>query len=214
MKKLKTFMKNGKNLGSNHLGLSLLEVLIATSLFFIFFTAFVSSQADNLLDSQHMSEELFLHNLAENTINDILISPPPLKESGLSKPETKKFEQDGLDDYEYDLEFKPFDIPDGVMKQFSAGLGGGSGEDEGGDSGEDEQAQNPQTQALKLLMKEFQKNLKKALWQVRVTIRNKETGQEYYLASFLRNPQYQIKFQFPSIPAGFAAPGSGPSNGP
>ncbi len=210
MKKLKTFLKNGKNLENKNLGLSLLEVLIATSLFFIFFTAFVSSQADNLLDSQHMTQELFLHNLAENTINDILISPPPLKENGLSKPETKSFEQAGLDDYEYDLEFKPFDIPDGVMKQFSAGLGGG-GEDEGGNDGEENQ--NPQTQALKLLMKEFQKNLKKALWQVRVTIRNKESGQEYYLTSFLRNPQYQIKFQFPSIPAGFSSSGSGGGNG-
>lgn len=212
MKKQKKFTINGKNLASNQ-GLSLLEVLIATSLFFIFFTAFVSSQADNLLDSQHMSEELFLHNLAENTINDILISPPPLKASGLSKPETKKFEQDGLDDYEYDLEFKPFDIPDGVMKQFSAGLGGGSGEDEGTDGGDEEQGQNPQTQALKLLMKEFQENLKKALWQVRVTIRNKESGQEYYLTSFLRNPQYQIKFKFPSIPAGFSSSSGGAQNG-
>jgi len=199
-------MKNGRNLEINDSGLSLLEVLIATSLFFIFFTAFVSSQADNLLDSQNMAEELVLHNLAENTINDILISPPPLKENGLSKPETKKFEQDGFDDYEYDLEFKPFDIPDGIMKQFSAGLSGSSGEDEGGDDGE-EQAENPQTQALKLLMKEFQDNLKKALWQVRVTVRNKESGQEYFLASFLRNPQYQIKFKFPAIPSGAPATG-------
>ncbi len=191
MKKQKRSMRTGTKKEINQKGLSLLEVLIATSLFFIFFTVFLSSQSDNILDSQKMDEELILHNLAENTINDILFSPPPLKESLLSKLEFKKFEQEAYKDYRFALEFLPLEIPESLMNSFT----GGGEEDEG------EEGQNKQTQAMKLLLKEFQKNIKKALWQVRVTVRNEQTGQEYFLSSFLRNSQYKIQFNLPSVPS-------------
>ena len=67
-------MKNGKKeikLSSNK-GFSLFEVLIALGIFASFITAFVSTQGRNLLDSQQMSEEIILKNLAETKINEMI----------------------------------------------------------------------------------------------------------------------------------------------
>ncbi len=199
MPKQKRSMRNGLEIEINQKGLSLLEVLIASSLFFIFFTTFLSSQTDNILDSIAMEEELKLHNLAENTINDLLFSPPPLKETLLETLDFQKFEEEENANYVYAVELLPFEIPDSLMDRFTGG-----GEEEA-------QEPSPETQATKLLLKEFQKNLAKGLWQVRVTVKNVETNQEYFLASFLRNPKYKIKFNVPNFSGAAPAQGGGAS---
>ena len=64
----------------NHLmsqkGFTLLEIMIAMTVFSMFVTAFVVSQGNNLADSSNMRSEYQLKNLLEKEINEIIVNPP------------------------------------------------------------------------------------------------------------------------------------------
>ena len=62
-------------------GFSLLEVMIAMTVFSVFVAVYVTSQGYNISDSTLMREELMLQTLCENKINEIIISPPELRDS-------------------------------------------------------------------------------------------------------------------------------------
>ncbi len=168
----------------NQKGLTLFEIMIAFILFSVFYVVFIGSQRDNQQDSVLMEEELRLHSLAENVINDILFSPPPLNPALTLKVETNRFEDSELSDFEYSIEYKQFELPN-----FFKIL-------QGQQEGEEDEGQNPQMQYLNVLFEQIKENIKEALWQVRVTVKNKITGSTFTLSSWLRNPNYEIQVNF------------------
>ena len=143
-----------------------------------------------------MGEELKLHNLCQNVINDLLFAPPAFSESLTLKVEKNSFEDSDLADYSYTIEYKLIELPNffALLKDPESEEGG----------------QNQQNQYLELLFKQIQENIKKALWQVRVGVINKVSGQEYYLSTWVRNPEYEIQTNI-NLPGGSSSSSSGSS---
>ena len=57
-------------------GFTLLEIMIAMTVFSLFVTAYVVSQGNNLADSSNMRYEYEMKNILEQEINQIIINPP------------------------------------------------------------------------------------------------------------------------------------------
>ena len=62
-------------------GFTLMEVMIAISIFAVFATVFVTGQGYNLLDSSKLKDEMLMKDLCENKINEIITNPPELRDS-------------------------------------------------------------------------------------------------------------------------------------
>jgi hypothetical protein len=166
---------------------------VAFVLFSIFYVVFIASQGDNILDSQYVAEELKLHNLCENILNDILVAPPVLNDSLTNTPQVKKFEDSELADYDYMIEYKRFEIPN--IFQIN-------NEEESEE--EQEEQNNSNNQYLGLIFEQIKNNIKEAIWQIQVTVKNKQNNTIFTLSSWLRNPDARIQTQF--------APGGGAAN--
>lgn len=176
-------------------GFSLIEVLIAVTLFAFFVTAFLTAQGFNVSDSQLSEEQLMLQQLAERKINELYLDPPKfenLSVGGLK--ETKKFEEKDLANFEYTLEIKKLTIPD--FSQLFGQKGGVS--EEGQDAYEGDylnQGNGTKRNANleKMVFEELRKNIEKIVWQARVTVTNKETQYTYSLATWLTNYNERIQ---------------------
>lgn len=199
------FLTNGAAINKirkilNEKGLTLFEILVAFVLFSVFYVVFIGSQRDSQSDSTYMAEELILHNLCENVINDILFSPPPLNLALTLVAETSRFEDSNLSDFEYTVEYKQFELPN-FFEIFQDQQGS-----------EEEGAKNPQMQYLNILFKQIKENIKEALWQVRVTVTNKITGGKFSLSSWIRNPNFEIEANFGGVGGSGGGSSSGGSN--
>lgn len=170
-------------------GFSLIEVLIAITLFAFFITAFLTAQGFNVSDSQLSEEQLMLQQLCEKKINELHLDPPKfqnLTSSGLK--ETKAFEEKDLSNFEYTLEIKKLTIPD-----FAQLFGQKDGvSEEGKESYEgdylDDANKNQRNSGVeKMVFEELKKNIEKIVWQARVTVTNKETKYSYSLSTWLTN---------------------------
>jgi prepilin-type N-terminal cleavage/methylation domain-containing protein len=170
-------------------GFSLIEVLIAITLFAFFITAFLTSQGYNVSDSQLSEEQLNLQQLCERKINEIYLDPPKFQNitpSGLK--ETKTFEENDLSGFEWTLEIKKLTIPD--FAQLFGQKGGTT--EEAADSYEgnylDEGNANQRNSSMeKLVFEELKKNIEKIVWQARVTVTDKETKMSYSLSTWITN---------------------------
>ncbi len=156
-------MMGSKGLGQK--GFTLIEIMIAMTIFAVFISVFMTSQGSNLADSTLLREEIFLRQLAEERINEIVANPPDLKDSLTLSKETKTFEK--YPAYEFDVEWKKFKLPDLSKLQ---------GKEEG-DEDNDQMAEASGIE--KTLFNKVKENMEKLLWQVEVTVRNKET--RYFL---------------------------------
>ena len=175
-------------------GFSLIEVLIAITLFAFFVTAFLTAQGYNVSDSQLSEQQLVLQQLCERKINELYLDPPKFQNISTELKETKKFDESELEEFEYTLEIKKLTVPD--FAQLFGQKGGVS--EEGQDSYEgnylDEGNSNSRNSAMeKLVFEELKKNIEKMVWQARVTVTNKETKYSYSLSTWLTN--YNEKIQ-------------------
>lgn len=178
---------------NNQKGFSLIEVVIAVTLFAFFATAYLTSQGYNVEDSRLSEEQLILQNLAETKINELILDPPKFSNATANLKETKTFEQADYTNYEYTLEIKKLTVPD-----FAQLFAQGGATDEAQDSYEgdyyNEGNKAQRNQALeKMVFEELKKNIERIVWQARVTITNKETKYNYSLSTFLTN--YDEKIQ-------------------
>lgn len=156
-------------------GFTLIEVMIALAIFGVFITAFISGQGGNILDSTTMREDQRLFNLASNKLSEIIINPPEFTESLTSNLDTKTFEDN--ENYEWSVEFKKFEIP-----EYSAATG---------------QEEVPAEQEMqRRVYARIKENLEQMLWQIRVTVKNKTTGQNYSLSTWLNNDKATVRFQY------------------
>lgn len=177
VKKLRSLIKNEK-------GFSLVEVLIAVTIFGVFVAAFLTGQGHNIQDSIMIKEELNMRNLAEMKINEVMLNPPEFTESLTNSKETKKFELEGLKNYSYTLIYKKIELPD-----FSQLIGKKDGDED--DQGQDQQMGDQNIQ--KVVMEKMKVNLEKIIWQVQVTITNTDTGFTYVVSSWITNPKAQVE---------------------
>jgi prepilin-type N-terminal cleavage/methylation domain-containing protein len=172
---------------TNQKGFSLVEVLVAITLFALFITAFLTSQGYNVTDSQLSEEQLMLQQLAERKINELFLEPPKFQNIVGNFKETKTFEGKDLSNYEYTLELKKLTIPDLTqLAQNQASESEESANDEGGNYFDSPNSQR-NVALEKLVFEELKKNIERMVWQARVTVTNKETKYSYSLATWLTN---------------------------
>jgi prepilin-type N-terminal cleavage/methylation domain-containing protein len=179
---------------NNQTGFSLIEVLIAITLFAFFVTAFLTAQGYNVSDSALSEEQLMLQQLCERKINELYLDPPKFQNMAQGLKETKTFEEDALKGFEYTLEIKKLTIPD--FAQLFGQKGGVSEEGKDaydGDYLNDSNASKRNSGMEKMVFEELKKNIEKIVWQARVTVTNKETKYSYSLATWLTN--YNEKIQ-------------------
>lgn len=160
---------------SNDKGFTLIEVMIALAIFGVFITAFISGQGGNILDSTSMREEQRLFNIANDQLAEIIVNPPEFAESLTSNIDTKPVENQ--ENYEWSVEFKKFVIPD-----FAAAAG--------------QEEVSPEQEIQSRIYTRIKENLEQILWQVRVTAKNKTTGQSISLSTWIQNYEAPVRFQY------------------
>lgn len=172
-------------------GFSLVEVLIAITLFAFFVVAFLTSQGYNVSDSQTSEEQLMLQGLCERKINELFLDPPKFQNIVGNFKETKTFEEKDLSGFEYTLELKKLTIPD--FAQLFGQKGGTTEEAQNayeGDYFDENQSGGGQQRNAgleKLVFEELKKNIERMVWQARVTVTNKETKMNFTLSTWLTN---------------------------
>lgn len=169
-------------------GFSLLEVMIAITLFAFFVSAFLTSQGYNVSDSETSEQQLMLHSLAERTMNELLINPPKFSNATQNTKETKKFDESQYSNFEYELEIKKLVIPD-----FGQMFGQTQNEDQDNAYLSDSNRSNRNSSLEKVIFTELKKNIERILWQVRITVVNKENGMKYSLSSYLTDYNQKVQ---------------------
>jgi prepilin-type N-terminal cleavage/methylation domain-containing protein len=175
-------------------GFSLLEVMIAITLFAFFVTAFLTSQGYNVSDSALSEEQLMLQSLAEKKLNELILDPPKFSNATENLKETKAFEEKDFANYEYTLEIKKLTIPD--FGQLFAQKGAAPEEAKDayeGDYYNENGASNRDANLEKVIFEELKKNIEKIIWQARVTVTNKDTKYSFTLSTFLTNYNERIQ---------------------
>ena len=167
-----------KKLSNN--GFTLLEIMIAMTVFSMFVTAFVVSQGNNLADSSNMRFEYQLKNLLEKEVNELIVNPPEFTPGLLIGNENDYKTIDDFEDYETKVEWFEFQLPD--LSQLNKKEG-------------DESTNNPQETVQTKVIENVSKNLKELLWQMRVTVRHKETQREMEATTWLMNPKAKVKLE-------------------
>lgn len=167
-----------KFLRNNKSGFTLIEVMIAVSIFAVFSTVFVTGFGYNLLDSGKLKEDILLKDFCENKINDIITNPPTLADSLTLSKETKDVENNS--NYQTIVEYKKFFVPD--MTKIN---------DTSNESKSDED--NQQAAMEKRIFTVFKENMEKMIWQVEVTVKNKTSGETFKLDTWLYNPGADVK---------------------
>jgi prepilin-type N-terminal cleavage/methylation domain-containing protein len=179
---------------SSEKGFSLLEVMIALTLFAVFVTAYITSQSYNVEDSRLTEEQLLLQQLAERKINELVLDPPKFSNATANLKETKPFNEEEFKNYEYTLEIKRLTIPD--FAQLFAQKNGASSEAQENYDGDyfAEGAQGQRnTNIEKMVFEELRKNIERILWQARVTVTNKETKYSFSLSTFITNYNERVQ---------------------
>lgn len=167
----------------NNQGFSLLEIMIAFLCFSVFFVVFISSQTKSTQDSYFMDREVTLTGLAERVINELTLNPPTFRDTLTIAPETKQFPESELADYQYIVEYKKFEIPNLFDMAQS--------QDEDGKQTQ-AQAQGG-ADAYKNVFNQITEGIKNIIWQVRVTVKDKNDGLSVSLSTWLKNEDAPLK---------------------
>jgi prepilin-type N-terminal cleavage/methylation domain-containing protein len=190
-------MDGEMRISHNQKGFSLLEVMIAITLFAFFVTAFLTSQGYNVSDSSLSQEQLTLQLLCEKKINELYINPPKFSNVTANTKDTKTFEEEDYRNYEWTLEIKKIVVPDfGQLMNQQAASGAAadpSASAGGGGYMNANQKNNRNSTVEKIIFDELKKNIEKVIWQAKVTVTNKDTKLNYSLATFITN--YDEKIQ-------------------
>jgi prepilin-type N-terminal cleavage/methylation domain-containing protein len=177
-----------------HSGFSLLEVMIAITLFAFFITAFLTSQGYNISDSVLSEQQITLQTLAERKINELHLEPPTFSNATENLKETKRFEEKEFENFEYTLEIKKLTIPDfGQLFSQKNALSGDAQDSYEGDYYNDNNMNGRNTNLEKLVFDELKKNIEKIIWQARVTVTNKESNYSFTLSTYLTNYNENIQ---------------------
>lgn len=157
-------------------GFTLIEVMIAMAIFAIFTTVYVVREGYNVESSSFLREEKKIKDLCQAVIDETISSDIELKESLLLTPSIKTFEDHP--NYEYTVAWSELEIPD-----FTA-------------TSEDSETQESEgmTGIESSLSKQVSENMKKLIWQLNVSVKNKTTGYTYDLSTWLYNDKAKVQF--------------------
>lgn len=164
---------------SNQSGFTLMEVMIALVIFAVFASVFVTGQGYNMIDSGKLKDELLMKDYCENKINDIIVNPPELRDSLVASKETKDVPNDS--NFQTTVEYKKFFVPD--MQKISST----------NDLDAKEKEDSPQAQMEKKIFKIFKENMEKMIWQVEVTVKNKNNDSTFKLSAWLYNQNADVQ---------------------
>ena len=163
----------------NQDGFTLLEIMIAMTVFSMFVTAYVVSQGNNLADSSNMRSEYLLKNLLEKEANEIIINPPDFTPALLLSTENDYKTIENFEEFETRIEWFEFKLPD--LSQLNQTEGDSS--------------KNTQDNIQTRIIENVSQNLKNILWQLKVTIRHKESQKQMDATAWLINQKAKIKFE-------------------
>ncbi len=168
-----------KTIARTHLqsGFSLLEVIIALTVFSMFITVYVTSQGYNLNDSAMIREEMKLKELTLRKINELIVKPPEFSEGLTLTSQTANFDDDKS--YEAIITYKRLKLPE-LNKVLPK---------EEGEEASDESANGVEAN----FMNKIKENLEEIIWQVEVKVVNKETKASYTLSTWLTNAEAKLK---------------------
>jgi prepilin-type N-terminal cleavage/methylation domain-containing protein len=155
-------------------GFSLIEVLMALTLFSFFIGAFMMSQGFNITSSSQMAEDLRLNQLAERIIKEKQLDLPKFSNATDNQVETKQFEEDFLSDYRYTVTFKKMKFPDlaSLLPE--------------NPQGQDNQA------AQKMVFEKLKQNIELMMWQLEVKVENTQKKMSYQMSTWVLNPDAQV----------------------
>jgi prepilin-type N-terminal cleavage/methylation domain-containing protein len=161
----------------NQDGFSLFEVLIAISVFAVFFIVFANSFFQNQRASSEINEEMLMSTLAEKIIRETLISPPVMNESLHKSNKKENFEDANYKDYSYSVEWARLELPNfGELMKLS----------------NQDQEQDSQQSIVGQVFKQVQESTKDILWQLRLTIVHTPSGRQYPVSLWIKNPDKEI----------------------
>jgi prepilin-type N-terminal cleavage/methylation domain-containing protein len=172
------------NILKNQNGFTLVEVMIAFTIFAVFISVFLMSQGTNISNSVIMMEDITLHNLAESKMNEIILNPPTFTNGLENDKKSKNFEEEDYKKYKYTIEYKKLEIPN-----LSELMGQTDEED-------DPAAESKNNAIKKMVFKKLKKNMELILWQVKVTTTNTETAYAYELTSWITNSEAKLDTNF------------------
>jgi prepilin-type N-terminal cleavage/methylation domain-containing protein len=162
-------------------GFTLIEVMIAITVFATFMASFMLVSGSNVSDSMTMRRELILQKLCSLKMNSLQNNPPELSENLTLKPEVGNFDEDGFPDYEWSVEYKKMVIPDLAKIQ--------------GETGEDTDKAAGDNAIKTKIFDMIKKNTEELLWQVKVSVNEKNQKFTYSLSSFIRNEKGKVKIE-------------------
>ena len=162
-------------------GFTLLEIMIAMTVFSFFVTAYVVSQGNNLADSSNMRFEYEMKNILEQEVNQIIVNPPEFSPSLLLSTENDYQTIEDFNEFETRVQWFEFKLPD--LSQLS------------GQSGGDETTNNSAETIQTKIFNNVSKNMQALLWQLKVTIRHKESKREMDATTWLLNPKAKVKLE-------------------
>jgi prepilin-type N-terminal cleavage/methylation domain-containing protein len=184
-------------------GFSLIEILIALTIFSIFATAFLTGQNAQVSDSMMMQKEMLYHQLAEGKLQSLLLAPPHLEESLTLTPKTGTFEEEGYPEMEYQISFKRMVLPSSQIffSSPSSESDSADGETDTSNSSDLSEQQGPrQKQTQEVFMRKIydimKKNMEEMVWQISVKVKERDTDFPYELTALLPNEKAQVNMNF------------------
>ncbi|MFT6632198.1 MAG: prepilin-type N-terminal cleavage/methylation domain-containing protein [Bacteriovoracaceae bacterium] len=162
-------------------GFSLIEVMIALTIFGVYVTAMIISQSNNVGSSIRMAQDLVLHNLAEMKMSEALLGDKEFSETTENDIQTGTFDIEGFKTFKYKISFKKTEFPD-----FSQIMG----------QSDDEDGDNKSSAVQKLIFEKMKKNVEEILWQIKVEVINSDTEQTYELNSWVNKSNAKIDTNF------------------
>ena len=115
---------------------------------------------------------------SENKINEVLAAPPELRHTLTLGKDEGVFDSDN--NYSYVVQFKSFTVPDlNKLKEAKS-----------------DENPNPNKAMLeKAIANNFKENLEKLLWQLEVTVKEKDTGETLVLSTWLYNQDAKVQIK-------------------
>lgn len=173
-----------KRLIQSESGFTIIEVLVALTIFAVFATSMTLTQVANKDRSMRMASDLEVHNLAQMKMNEVLIQRHNFTNATESSPETGSIEIEGFEHYKYSIEFKKNEFPD-----FSGLIG---------QSEEEANQVDPNASIKKVIFEKMKKNVEEMMWQVKVTIINTQLDKDpgYELNSWINKANAKVDTNF------------------
>lgn len=174
-------MTNGRAKFKGQLGFTLMEVMVAMTIFAIFATAFLTTQGNNIQTSGIVEEESVMHRLAERQLALAIIDPPQFTNATANTSKTNNIDVEGFKEYKYTLEYKKVEFPS--FENFIP-------------QSEDPLQQDSNQAMKKRIFLKLKQNIERMLWQVRITITSPNLDVPYTLSTWITNQEAQIDANF------------------